>query len=309
MWCFFGDNLLTAAQFLGRYLPVLPALDGAVVTRFAPSPNGQLHVGHALSALCAHDFARFHGGKFHLRIEDIDGTRSRPEYIEDILADMGWLGLPYDGPVQFQSQFTPRYEAAFTRLHGLGMLYRCGCTRSDIAAALRARPVPHGPDGPHYPGTCRMHPCDPDKPHCWRIDMAKAAELTGPLSWVDLAAGEQFADPLAFGDVVLWRKDAPASYHLAATVDDAADSISHVVRGKDLFAYTGIHRLLQQLLGLPQPAYWHHPLLLDARGEKLAKSRSSPALCVRRAAGESGIALIDNLRHGTLPLGISLSNA
>lgn len=306
---FFGDNLLTAENFLDRFLPALPAHEGPVVTRFAPSPNGQLHIGHALSALCAHDFARFHGGQFHLRIEDIDGTRSRPEHIEDILADMGWLGLTYDGSVQYQSQFIPRYEAAFQKLQAAGILYRCGCTRSDIAAALRARPVPHGPDGPHYPGTCRLRPCDPEKPHSWRIDMAKAAELTGPLSWVDLAAGKQFANPLAFGDVVLWRKDAPASYHLAATVDDAADAISHVVRGKDLFAYTGIHRLLQQLLDLPQPLYWHHPLLLDAGGEKLAKSRSSPALSVRRAAGESGIALIDNLRHGTLPLGISLSNA
>ena len=306
---FFGDNLLTAAQFLGRFLPALSAFEGRVVTRFAPSPNGQLHVGHALSALCAHDFARVHGGQFYLRIEDIDGTRSRPEHIEDILADMGWLGLAHDGPVQYQSQLTHRYEAAFRKLQAAGILYRCGCTRSDIAAALRARPVPHGPDGPHYPGTCRLQPCDPEKPHSWRIDMARAAELTGPLSWVDLAAGKQFADPLAFGDVVLWRKDAPASYHLAATVDDAADAISHVVRGKDLFAYTGIHRLLQQLLDLPQPVYWHHPLLLDASGEKLAKSRSSPALSVRRAAGGSGIALIDNLRHGTLPLGISLSNA
>lgn len=306
---FFGDNLLTAAEFLGRFLPALPAHEGRVVTRFAPSPNGQLHVGHALSALCAHDFARLHDGQFHLRIEDIDGTRSRAEHIDTILADISWLGLAHDGPVQYQSQFTVRYEAAFQQLQVAGLLYRCGCTRSDIAAALRTRFVPHGPDGPHYPGTCRVQPCDPDKPHCWRIDMAKAAEMTGPLSWIDLAAGQQFADPLAFGDIVLWRKDTPASYHLAATVDDAADGISHVVRGKDLFAYTGIHRLLQQLLGLPTPLYWHHPLLLDSSGEKLAKSRSSPALCVRRAAGESGTALIDNLRQGTLPLGISLSNA
>lgn len=306
---FFGDKLLTGAEFLSRVLPVLPVIEGPVATRFAPSPNGQLHLGHALSALCAHDFARFHDGAFHLRIEDIDGTRSRPEHIATILADMEWLGLKHDGPAQYQSQSTARYEAALAKLQSMGVLYRCGCTRGDIAAALKARPVPHGPDGPHYPGTCRLHPCDPDQPHSWRIDMAKAAELVGPLSWIDLAAGKQFADPLAFGDVVLWRKDAPASYHLAATVDDAADSISHVVRGRDLFAYTGIHRLLQQLLGLPEPIYWHHPLLLDANGEKLAKSRTSPALCARRAAGEIGVALIDSLRQGTLPLGISLSNA
>lgn len=306
---FFGDNLLTAAQILSRLLPTLPPKYGSVVTRFAPSPNGQLHIGHALSALCAHDFARFSGGQFHLRIEDIDGTRSRREHIEAILDDMIWLGLQHDGPVQYQSKCTARYAAALEQLRAAGLLYRCGCTRSDILEALKVCAVPHGPDGPHYPGTCRLQPCDPDKPHSWRINMAKAAELVGPLSWVDLVAGTQFADPLAFGDVVLWRKDAPASYHLAATVDDAADGISHVVRGKDLFAYTGIHRLLQRLLGLAEPAYWHHPLLLDASGEKLAKSRSSPALSIRRAAEESGKALINNMRHGTLPLGISLSSA
>ena len=139
--------------------------------------------------------------------------------------------------------------------------------------------------------------------------MAKALALTGLVKWTDLAAGEQFADPALFGDVVLWRKDAPASYHLAATVDDAADGISHVVRGKDLFAYTAIHRLLQKLLGLPEPVYWHHPLLLDGSGEKLAKSKSSPALSARRLAGDSGTALIDNLRQAVLPLGICLSSA
>ena len=139
--------------------------------------------------------------------------------------------------------------------------------------------------------------------------MAKAVEVSAPLRWTDLAAGEQFADPMLFGDVVLWRKDAPASYHLAATVDDAADGISYVVRGKDLFAYTAIHRLLQALLGLPQPFYWHHPLLLSANGEKLSKSKSSPALSARRMAGDDGGLLIDNLRKGMLPLGISLSDA
>jgi glutamyl-Q tRNA(Asp) synthetase len=139
--------------------------------------------------------------------------------------------------------------------------------------------------------------------------MAKACALVGPLKWTDLAAGQQYADPMAFGDVVLWRKDAPASYHLAATVDDAASGITHVVRGKDLFAYTAVHRLLQHLLDLPEPVYWHHPLLLDSNGEKLAKSKSSPALSVRRWAGENGPELIDNLRQGTLMLGISLSDA
>jgi glutamyl-Q tRNA(Asp) synthetase len=291
----------------------LPDVDFAqqrrVRTRFAPSPNGALHLGHAFSAMCAHDFARAAGGAFHLRIEDIDGTRSRPEHIEAIMADMEWLGLVHDGPVQFQSANIMRYEQALEQLKGLGLLYRCKCTRGEIAVALKIAPVPHGPDGPVYPGTCRGLAVPDDTPHSLRLDMAKAVALTGPLTWTDLAADQQHADPMQFGDVVLWRKDAPASYHLAATVDDAADDISHVVRGKDLFAYTAIHRLLQVLLGLPEPTYWHHSLLLDAGGEKLAKSKLSPALSARRLAGEDGGELIDNLRHGVLPLGISMSSA
>ena len=285
------------------------APQGRVRTRFAPSPNGALHLGHAYSALCAHDFAREHGGEFVLRIEDIDGTRSRPEHIDAILADIEWLGLVPDGPVQYQSNNIDRYAKALEKLKSLGLLYRCSCTRSDIADALKLASVPHGPDGPHYPGTCRERAIGEDAPHNWRIDMAKAVARTGALKWTDLAAGEQFADAMLFGDVVLWRKDTPASYHLAATVDDAVDGISHVVRGQDLFAYTAIHRLLQELLGLPIPVYWHHPLLLDDKGEKLAKSKSSPALSTRRLAGEDGCALIDNLRQSVLPLGISLSSA
>ena len=292
-----------------QYLPALPQYDRAIVTRFAPSPNGRLHLGHAFSALCAYDFARYFDGHFRLRIEDIDGTRSRTEHIAAITSDMDWLGLHHDGPVQFQSQNIARYEAARDRLIADGLLYRCSCTRSEIANALKNKPVPHGPDGPHYPGTCRDRDIDPSVPHSLRIDMPKAVAQSGLLRWVDLAAGQQFADPMAFGDVVLWRKDAPASYHLAATIDDAADGVSHVVRGQDLFGYTAIHRLLQHLLNLPEPIYWHHPLLLDTSGEKLAKSKSSPALSARRLARESGIGLIDNLRHGTLPLGISLSHA
>lgn len=291
----------------------LPNMDiapqGGVRTRFAPSPNGQLHLGHAFSALCAHDFAHAFGGSFRLRIEDIDGTRSRPEHIDTILADMDWLGLHPNGAVQYQSHNVARYNAAAEKLKAIGLLYRCSCTRGDIAAVLKLAPVAHGPDGPHYPGTCRDRNVHENVPHNWRIDMAKAVSLVGPLRWTDLATGGQFADPMLFGDVVLWRKDAPASYHLGATVDDAADGISHVVRGKDLFAYTAIHRLLQALLDLPEPVYWHHPLLLDAGGEKLAKSKSSPALCARRIAREDGRTLIDNLRQGILPLGISLSNA
>lgn len=300
---------MTALEFIYSYLGQLVEPKGKVVTRFAPSPNGQLHLGHAFSALCAHEFARAFGGQFRLRIEDIDGTRSRPEHVQAIIADMQWIGLGHDGDVQFQSQHTARYVAARDRLNAAGLLYRCGCTRGDIAEALKQNPVPHGPDGPHYPGTCRKRPFAGDGPYSWRLDIQKAVNLSGPLIWTDLAAGQQFADPMAFGDVVLWRKDAPASYHLAATVDDAADGITHVVRGKDLFAYTAIHRLLQALLDLPEPVYWHHPLLLDSTDEKLAKSKSSPALSAHRLAGASGTELIDNLRHATLPLGISLSDA
>lgn len=300
---------MTALDFIYSCLGPIADPKGPVVTRFAPSPNGQLHLGHAFSALCAHEFARAFGGLFHLRIEDIDGTRSRPAHIQAILADMQWLGLAYDGDVQFQSQHIGRYTAARDRLVSAGLLYRCGCTRGDIAEALKQKPVPHGPDGPHYPGTCREQPFTGNGPYSWRLDTKKAVDWVGPLMWTDLAAGQQFADPMAFGDVVLWRKDAPASYHLAATVDDAADGISYVVRGKDLFAYTAIHRLLQKLLDLPEPVYWHHPLLLDATDEKLAKRKSSPALSARRLASESATELMDNLRCRMLPLGISLSDA
>lgn len=300
---------MAALEFIKKYLPDITVPASHAVTRFAPSPNGQLHMGHAFSALCAHDFARAFGGLFCLRIEDIDGTRSRPEHVEAIITDLHWLGLSHDGAVQFQSQQIGRYEAARDSLIKAGLLYRCGCSRSDIAEVLKHKSVPHGPDGPHYPGTCRAAPFEGNTPFCWRLDMEKAMAMAGPLTWMDLAAGQQHADPMCFGDVVIWRKDAPASYHLAATCDDAADGITYIVRGKDLFAYTAIHRLLQQLLDLPEPVYWHHPLLLDGSGEKLSKSKLSPSLSVRRLAGESGAGLIDNLRQGTLVLGISLSDA
>lgn len=292
------------------YLPVLGfGKHRDVATRFAPSPNGALHLGHAYSAMCAHDFARKHNGAFHLRIEDIDGTRSRAEHVEGILTDLEWLGLSWDGQVQYQSANVARYDQALEQLKAMGLLYRCVCSRGEIAEALKSKAVQHGPDGPHYPGTCRERSVSEETPHSWRLDMAKAIELVDPLRWTDLVAGEQYADPMLFGDVVLWRKDAPASYHLAATVDDAASGISHVVRGRDLFAYTAIHRLLQQLLELPEPAYWHHSLLLAAGGDKLAKSKSSPALAELRYAGKDGSALIDSLRQGKLPLGIQASDA
>ena len=293
---------------VGKIAGIPFAPQQVVATRFAPSPNGRLHVGHAFSAMCAHDFARAFGGKFLLRIEDIDGTRSRQEYIDGIIEDMEWLGLKHDGEMVFQSQRIAGYKAALNRLNDMGLVYRCWCTRSEIAEALKHKPVRHGPDGPVYPGSCKGR-TERAGDFCWRLDMQAATESVGPLSWTDLAAGEQLADPMLFGDIVLWRKDAPASYHLAATIDDAADGISHVVRGMDLFAYTAIHRLLQVLLGLPEPSYWHHPLLLDADGNKLAKSRLSRPLSELRAKGISGIELVEQLRQGKLPLGIGVSTA
>lgn len=284
---------------------------GPVRTRFAPSPNGALHLGHAYAAMCAHDFARAAGGEFLLRIEDIDGVRSRPELVEAIFADLTWLGLEWDGEVLFQSTRLEAYDAALTLLKARELVYPCFCTRSQIAAA-GAQP---GPDGLVYPGTCRSLSAKDrarrmvGEAHCWRLDMTRAMTKAGPLAWHDLDAGEQPARPELFGDVVLARKDAPASYHLAVTLDDAHQRISHVVRGRDLFDATHVHRLLQALLGLPTPQYWHHDLLAGEGGRKLAKSEGAAALAVLREGGEHGPALLDNLRKNHLPAGISWVHA
>lgn len=279
-----------------------------IVTRFAPSPTGRLHLGHAFSAIRAHDFAREHNGRFLVRIEDIDGTRSRPEHVETILRDLEWLGLGWDGEVVFQSQRLARYEAALDRLRAAGLLYPCFCTRADIAASVSA---PHGPEGPVYPGTCRtLVSPDPSRPHCWRIDMAKAlATVSAPLTFEEAGRGRVEADPLSHGDVVLARKDAPASYHLAVTVDDAAQDVTDIVRGEDLFAATHVHRLLQALVGLPVPRYHHHPLLTGADGERLAKRHGAPTLAALREAGEDGRALAETLRRGELPIGFAAAKA
>jgi len=271
-------------------------------TRFAPSPNGSLHLGHALSAITAHDLARAAGGEFLLRIEDIDGTRSRPELVEEALADLAWLGLSWDGPVVFQSQRLASYGAAAERLKAMGLLYPCQCTRAQIAAAA----TQHGPDGLVYPGTCRGRDV-PSQGAAWRLDMQAAVALAGPLLWEDALAGPQTANPAPFGDVVLLRKEAPASYHLAATLDDAADGITLVTRGADLFQASHVHRLLQALLGLAVPRWHHHPLLVEPDGRKLAKRRGSPSLADRRRAGEDGLALAAALRDRRLPAGLCLS--
>lgn len=271
-----------------------------VRTRFAPSPNGSLHLGHAYAAVVAHDLARARGGEFLLRIEDIDGTRSRPELADEFRADLQWLGLNWDGEVVCQSSRLESYRLAGENLKAMGLLYPCRCTRAEIAAAATAK----GPDGPIYPGTCREKNVEPEGAQ-WRIDVVKAAALTGPLSWEDELAGFQRATPGIFGDVVLLRKEAPASYHLAATLDDAADGITLVTRGADLFAASHVHRLLQALLGLPVPKWHHHGLLVEPDGKKLAKRRGSPSLVERRHAGEDGKTIADDLRSHRFPAGIS----
>jgi glutamyl-Q tRNA(Asp) synthetase len=271
-------------------------------TRFAPSPNGHLHLGHAYAAITAHDLSRAQGGEFLVRIEDIDGNRSRAELAEEMLADLAWLGLRWDGPVLHQSSRLGIYAAAAERLKAMDLLYPCHCTRAQVLAASTAV----GPDGPVYPGTCRGRSADPVGA-AWRLDMARAAALAGPLVWEDALAGVQQADPAQFGDVVLLRKEAPASYHLAATIDDAAQAITLVTRGADLFLSTHIHRLLQALLGLPVPRWHHHGLLTETDGRKLAKRRGSAALKDLRKGGADGPALADSLRSGQFPAGLALT--
>ena len=273
-------------------------------TRFAPSPNGPLHLGHAYAAIVAHDLARNRGGEFLVRIEDIDGARSRAALVPEILADLTWLGLKWDGAVTFQSARLASYAAAAERLKAMGLLYQCTCTRAEVLAAATQA----GPDGPIYPGTCRNRDVDPAGA-AWRLDMAKAITRAGLLSWTDELAGVQRAQPEQFGDVVLLRKDAPASYHLAVTLDDAAQGITLVTRGVDLFAATDVQVLLGWLLHLGARPYHHHRLLVEAGGQKLAKRRRSAALGDLRRAGADGLALAQALREQRFPAGISLGSA
>ena len=268
------------------------------VTRFAPSPTGQLHLGHAASAIRAHDFARARGGRFLLRIEDIDPGRSRADHVTAILADLAWLGLSWDGPVLHQSARLPAYAAALETLKARDLVYPCTCTRADIAASTTA---PHGA-APVYPGTCRTRAPDPTRAAAWRLRMDRAVALAGPLLWQDETVGTVHALPQAQGDVVLARRDAPASYHLAVTIDDAHQGITDVVRGIDLFEATHVHRLLQALLGLPTPVYHHHPLTLGTDGRRLAKRDGAPALSDLRLAGDNGPALAARVRETICPL-------
>jgi glutamyl-Q tRNA(Asp) synthetase len=291
-----------------------------MVTRFAPSPTGRLHIGHGWSALMAMDMARVGGGVLRLRIEDIDGARSRPEHVAGIIEDLRWLGVEWDGEVVFQSARLALYAAALEGLRGGGLVYPCFCTRAEIATEIAASgSAPHGvpgADGPIYPGTCR-HMDEAQRAlriaqgdtHCWRLDMARAVAYAGPLHWRDMDAGLIEARPERAGDVVLARKDAPTSYHLAATLDDADMGISHVLRGNDLRAATDIHRLLQALLGLPVPMYRHHALLVDASGKRLAKRSGSISLAELREGGADPAKLRDDLRAQRFPVGIAPASA
>ena len=264
-----------------------------IVTRFAPSPTGLLHLGHAYAALFAWRRARAAGGRFLLRIEDIDASRCRADFAAAIVEDLAWLGLDWDGAVRHQSQHLADYRAALDRLAALGLVYPCFCTRAAIRAEIaRALDAPQGPAGPVYPGTCRTlaeaaraRRMAAGEPFVLRLDVAASLARTGTLEWHDERAGMVTADPLALGDVVLARKDAPTSYHLAVTVDDALQGVTLVTRGEDLFAATHVHRLLQALLGLATPDYCHHPLLADANGRRLAKRDRALTLRALRDGG------------------------
>jgi glutamyl-Q tRNA(Asp) synthetase len=261
------------------------------VTRFAPSPTGYLHLGHAHAALFAARAAA--DGRFLLRIEDIDSTRCRREFEDAIYEDLTWLGLRWETPVRRQSAHMEDYARALDALHSTGLLYPCFCTRKDIAAEIaRAGIAPHGPDGPLYPGMCRALSAEEraqriaaGAPFALRLDMARAVDRTGPLAWRDRGAGIVTAAPSNFGDVVLARKETPASYHLAVTIDDALQGVSLVTRGEDLFAATHVHRLLQALLSLPTPEYHHHRLLVDDTGRRLAKRDQAATIRSLRTAG------------------------
>ena len=277
------------------------------VFRFAPSPNGQLHLGHALSAILNHDMAKRELGRFLLRIEDIDIARSTPEFEAGILADLKWLGLDWEQPVRRQSEHLDLYRQSLGQLIARDLVYPAFLTRGAIKTAVgefeaRGKTWPRDPDGaPLYPGEERRLSDDArqrmlagGKPHAWRLDMAKAmAQLKEPLTWQESGSGPKdeagliAADPSAWGDVVLSRSDAPSSYHLAVTLDDALQGVSHVVRGSDLFHATSVHRLLQTLLDLPQPVYHHHRLILSPDGRKLSKSNRDTGIAAFREAGKT----------------------
>ncbi len=270
------------------------------VFRFAPSPNGYLHLGHALSALLNADMAAAVGGRLLLRIEDIDETRCRPEYEAAIYEDLAWLGIAWEQPVRRQSEHYDDYRAALGKLEAMGLVYPSFESRAEIAALVAARePCPRDPDGaPLYPGDAKSMPAaerqtrmTSGEPYALRLDMHAALTRAGKLTWTETGGGPSgetgaiVADPSAWGDVIFARKETPTSYHLSVVVDDAAQGVTDVVRGRDLFHSTSVHRLLQVLLGLPTPRYHHHRLILDADGKKLSKSTAATGLRELRAKG------------------------
>ena len=265
------------------------------VTRFAPSPTGRLHLGHAHSALYAEAMARAAGGRFLLRIEDIDRTRCRPEFEADILEDLDWLGLAWEPLVRRQSDHLADYRAALAQLWEQEIIYPCFCTRREIQLEIkRAGGAPQGGEGLFYPGTCRHLSVDvrnarmdAGDTYAIRLDAASAAAFTGPLTFVDRSYGQVNVNPSLLGDVVLARKDIGTSYHIAVTVDDALQAVSCVTRGEDLLEATHVHRLLQRLLGLPEPDYAHHRLLVNAAGQRLAKRDKAVTIRSLRASGQS----------------------
>lgn len=275
------------------------------VTRFAPSPSGRLHLGHAYSAAMA---AFAGGGAFRLRIDDLDPARSRPEFVEGIMEDLDWLGLSPTGEVMIESERGARYAQALEQLKQDGLVYPCFCTRAEIAEAMLN--APHGDPGHHYPGTCRGLDPDPARldaePHSWRLDIARALEAIGEMPGWRERDGTRFAAHGGhLGDAILSRKDAPSSYHLACVLDDADQGVTMVVRGADLRPSTPIQRVLQQLLGLPEPAYFHHKLVTHLDGKRLAKRDKAPTLEAMRAEGVDGPSLVKSLTAQSLPLGFA----
>ena len=274
------------------------------VFRFAPSPNGHLHLGHALSALIDLDMARSLGGRFLLRIEDIDTMRCRPEFEHAIYQDLAWLGITWEEPVRRQSDNLDAYAQALAKLEAQGLIYPSFESRAEVARHLAQHtgtPWPHDPDGsPLYPGMSkqltpeeRQRRIAAGEPYALRLDMTAALERTGALTWVEIGANPKqdhetlMAEPVLWGDVVLARKDTPTSYHLSVVVDDALQGVTHVVRGQDLYQATSVHRVLQTLLDLPAPLYHHHRLILDAEGHKLSKSTQATALRALRRQGKT----------------------
>ncbi len=276
-----------------------------VITRFAPTPSGPLHVGHLLAAMQARRLADAHGGRALLRIEDIDVIRSRSkEWVDLMFADLAWLGLAFDGEVMVQSTRFAVYEQVLAKLRTMGLLYPCFCTRTEIKAQIaQIGRAPHATLGYQYPGTCKHMSADEahmrmarGDAHAWRLDMQRVQDLVGCPLWADLRRGVQRCVPSDFGDVVLARKEMPAGYHLAVVTDDAEQGVTHVTRGEDLFDATHIHRALQAVLGLPVPQYLHHALLRDNAGKRLAKRDGARSITSLRAAGLSPQDVLHSLR-------------